>query len=94
MDWRNCCRAIWCYKCCKKIVITHKRIQENSLTASDRKIEESKIRPSSIEYFKQRVAAIVGTPEQLVADLHRYIDIGITHFIMDFIGLDEESLPI
>ena len=57
-----------------------------------KKIEKSKIRPCKVEYFKQRVAAIVGTPELLIADLHRYIDIGISHFIMDFIGHDEESV--
>ena len=55
-----------------------------------KKIEKSKIRPCRVEYFKQRVAAIVGTPEVLIADLNRYIDIGISHFIMDFIGHDEK----
>ena len=59
-----------------------------------KKVEKSKIRPCRIEYFKQRVAAIVGTPEQLIADLHRYIDVGNTHFVMDFIGLDEESISL
>jgi alkanesulfonate monooxygenase SsuD/methylene tetrahydromethanopterin reductase-like flavin-dependent oxidoreductase (luciferase family) len=48
----------------------------------------------NVEYFKQRVAAIVGTPEQLIADLHKYIDIGISHFIMDIIALDEESVSL
>ncbi len=59
-----------------------------------KKIEKSKIRPYRVEYFKQRVAAIVGTPEQLTADLHRYRDIGISHFIMDIIGLYEESVSL
>jgi alkanesulfonate monooxygenase SsuD/methylene tetrahydromethanopterin reductase-like flavin-dependent oxidoreductase (luciferase family) len=59
-----------------------------------KKIEKSKIRPCNVEYFKQRVAAIVGTPEQLIADLHKYIDIGISHFIMDIIALDEESVSL
>jgi alkanesulfonate monooxygenase SsuD/methylene tetrahydromethanopterin reductase-like flavin-dependent oxidoreductase (luciferase family) len=59
-----------------------------------KKVEKSKIRPCSLDYFKQSVAAIVGTPEQLIAHIHRYIDIGISHFIMDFIGLDEESISL
>lgn len=59
-----------------------------------KKVERSKIRPCRVEYFKQRVAAIVGTPEQLITDLHKYIDVGITHFIMDIIGLDEESVSL
>jgi alkanesulfonate monooxygenase SsuD/methylene tetrahydromethanopterin reductase-like flavin-dependent oxidoreductase (luciferase family) len=59
-----------------------------------KKVEKSKIRPCSLDYFKQSVAAIVGTPEQLIAHIHRYIDIGISHFIMDFIGLDEESVSL
>ena len=59
-----------------------------------KKVEESKVGPCTIESFKQRVATIVGTPQQLIADLHRYMDIGITHFIMDFIGVDEESVSL
>ena len=36
----------------------------------------------------------VGTSEKIIEGLNKSIDIGITHFILHFIGLDEEDLQL
>jgi hypothetical protein len=36
----------------------------------------------------------VGTPENLIEGLSKYVDIGVTHFILHFIGLDEKALQL
>lgn len=36
----------------------------------------------------------VGTPEKIISALNKYIGVGVTHFILDFIGLDERSLKV
>jgi alkanesulfonate monooxygenase SsuD/methylene tetrahydromethanopterin reductase-like flavin-dependent oxidoreductase (luciferase family) len=33
----------------------------------------------------------VGTPEKVKSDLNEYINLGITHFILHFIGLDDSG---
>jgi alkanesulfonate monooxygenase SsuD/methylene tetrahydromethanopterin reductase-like flavin-dependent oxidoreductase (luciferase family) len=33
----------------------------------------------------------VGTPEKIISALNKYVGFGVTHFILDFIGLDEKS---
>jgi hypothetical protein len=35
---------------------------------------------------------MIGTPENVMAGLNKYI--GLTHFILDFIGLDEKTLEL
>ena len=37
-------------------------------------------------------ASLVGLPENIISGLNQYVDIGITHFIMDFVGLDENTI--
>jgi alkanesulfonate monooxygenase SsuD/methylene tetrahydromethanopterin reductase-like flavin-dependent oxidoreductase (luciferase family) len=32
-------------------------------------------------------ASLVGLPENIISGLNKYVKIGITHFIMDFVGL-------
>jgi alkanesulfonate monooxygenase SsuD/methylene tetrahydromethanopterin reductase-like flavin-dependent oxidoreductase (luciferase family) len=44
--------------------------------------------------FEKRIAAIVGTPEDIISKISRYIDIGITHFVIHFIGLDENTIRL
>jgi hypothetical protein len=35
----------------------------------------------------------VGTPEKIIIEgMNKYVDIGVTHFILHFIGLDEKKL--
>jgi alkanesulfonate monooxygenase SsuD/methylene tetrahydromethanopterin reductase-like flavin-dependent oxidoreductase (luciferase family) len=36
----------------------------------------------------------VGTPEKIIDGLNKYVDIGVTHFILHFIGLDEKALEL
>jgi alkanesulfonate monooxygenase SsuD/methylene tetrahydromethanopterin reductase-like flavin-dependent oxidoreductase (luciferase family) len=36
----------------------------------------------------------VGTPEEVIEGLNKYIDVGLTHFILDFIGLDERTVKL
>ena len=36
----------------------------------------------------------VGTPEKVLRGIKKYMDIGVTHFILHFIGLDETTLRL
>jgi alkanesulfonate monooxygenase SsuD/methylene tetrahydromethanopterin reductase-like flavin-dependent oxidoreductase (luciferase family) len=36
----------------------------------------------------------VGIPEKVIEGLNKYIDVGFTHFILDFIGLDERTIRL
>ena len=54
-------------------------------------------RPDSTpyEYHQYLVGGIaVGTPEKVLQGIKKYIDIGVTHFILHFIGLDETTLRL
>ena len=46
--------------------------------------------------FKAQLAdgQIVGTSENIIEGLNKSIDIGVTHFILHFIGLDEKALQL
>ena len=57
-------------------------------------IAKAKTKNESTEVFKKRLCAIVGTPEEIASKLHEYIDLGITHFIVHFVGLNEKSLKL
>ena len=47
------------------------------------------------EYHQYLVGGIaVGTPEKVLEGIKKYIDIGVTHFILHFIGLDETTLRL
>jgi F420-dependent oxidoreductase-like protein len=39
-------------------------------------------------------ASLVGPPENIISGLNRYINVGITHFIMDFVGLSEKTIKL
>jgi F420-dependent oxidoreductase-like protein len=39
-------------------------------------------------------ASLIGTPEEIISGLTKYINIGVTHFIMDFVGLDENTIKL
>jgi hypothetical protein len=39
-------------------------------------------------------ASLVGPPENIISGLNRYINIGLTHFIMDFVGLSEKTIKL
>jgi len=44
----------------------------------------------TVEQYLERTngKTAIGTPEQVIADLNEYMNLGITHFILHFIGLD------
>jgi F420-dependent oxidoreductase-like protein len=46
----------------------------------------------SHDAFEKRVSAFVGTPEQVYSKLHDFVDLGITHFILHFVGLNRQAL--
>ncbi|MRN69200.1 MAG: TIGR03560 family F420-dependent LLM class oxidoreductase [Nitrosopumilales archaeon] len=47
------------------------------------------------EYLQYLVGGVaVGTPEKVLQGIKKYIDIGVTHFILHFIGLDETTLRL
>jgi hypothetical protein len=39
-------------------------------------------------------ASLVGLPENVISGLNKYVNIGITHFIMDFVGLSENTIKL
>jgi F420-dependent oxidoreductase-like protein len=39
-------------------------------------------------------ASLVGLPENIISGLNKYVNIGITHFIMDFVGLNENTIKL
>ena len=47
------------------------------------------------EYCQYLVGGItVGTPEKVLQGIKKYMEIGVTHFILHFIGLDETTLRL
>jgi alkanesulfonate monooxygenase SsuD/methylene tetrahydromethanopterin reductase-like flavin-dependent oxidoreductase (luciferase family) len=47
------------------------------------------------EYHRYLVGGItVGTPEKVLQGIKKYMDIGVTHFILHFSGLDETTLRL
>jgi F420-dependent oxidoreductase-like protein len=45
----------------------------------------------TVDKFRKRLSAIVGTPDEVISKLREYIELGVTHFIIHFIGLNESS---
>ena len=39
-------------------------------------------------------ASLVGLSENIISALNKYVNIGITHFIMDFVGLSENTIKL
>ncbi len=47
------------------------------------------------QYLEYLVGGVtVGTPEKVLQGIKRYLDIGVTHFILHFIGLNETTLRL
>jgi hypothetical protein len=68
-------------------------------------IEEDKMIKDIINQRKNQVhgmqqvreaenASLVGAPEEIMSGLTKFINIGITHFIMDFVGLSENTIKL
>ena len=47
------------------------------------------------QYIKDLVSGIaIGVPERIVKGINEYLELGVTHFIFQFIGLDEQTLKL
>jgi len=47
------------------------------------------------EHLQYLVGGVtVGTPEKVLQGIQKYLDIGVTHFILHFLGLDETTLRL
>ena len=59
-------------------------------------IEQYKREDKTAEkYLKDLVGGItIGVPEKILKGINEYLDLGVTHFIFQFIGLDEKSLKL
>lgn len=38
--------------------------------------------------------SLIGTPERIRTVIHKYIDIGLTHFVLDLVGLDKDTIKM
>ena len=61
-----------------------------------RDIRKWKAKNESIEQFEKRIdsQAVIGTPDQVISKLNQYVAVGVTHFVMHFIGLNERTLKL
>src|ERR671919_3150259 len=63
-------------------------------------IEETKRQKKENKSVQQYIQNLTGgghtvvTPEKIIDGLNKYVDIGVTHFILHFIGLDEKALQL
>jgi hypothetical protein len=42
----------------------------------------------------ENASSLLGLPENIISGLNKYVNIGITHFIMDFVGLNEDTIKL
>ncbi len=61
-----------------------------------RVIEQYKRNDKTVDqYIKDLVGGItIGVPERIVKGINEYLELGVTHFIFQFIGLDEKTLKL
>jgi F420-dependent oxidoreductase-like protein len=90
---------------CKSIRRDYKEIQYSSVLPciikdTDQEVNQvlvqSKRKDKTLEEYLQYLVGgvAVGTPEKVLQGIKKYIDIGVTHFILHFIGLDEATLRL
>jgi F420-dependent oxidoreductase-like protein len=90
---------------CKSIRRNYKEIQYSSVLPciikdTDQEVNQvlvqSKRKDKTLEEYLQYLVGgvAVGTPEKVLQGIKKYIDIGVTHFILHFIGLDEATLRL
>ncbi|MEM2761054.1 MAG: LLM class F420-dependent oxidoreductase [Nitrososphaerales archaeon] len=86
---------------CKSINRDHTEIEKSVLIRvivanSDNEVKhiirKVKNKGETIEEYLDRTngKTAAGTPEQVIADLNKYIQNGVTHFILHFVGLDHK----
>ena len=87
---------------CKSIGIDDKEIQYSIVLQciikdTDQEVNQVLVQykrkdKTSEEYLQYLVGGVaVGTPEKVLQGIKKYMDIGVTHFILHFIGLDETT---
>jgi F420-dependent oxidoreductase-like protein len=87
---------------CRSIRRDHREIEKSILIRvivreSEREVEQVirkvKRNHETVEEYLNRTngRVAVGTPEKVKSDLNEYINLGITHFILHFIGLDDSG---
>lgn len=59
-------------------------------------INKWKAKNETIEQFEKRVDshAVTGAPDQVISKLNQYVAVGVSHFVMHFIGLNERTLKL
>jgi alkanesulfonate monooxygenase SsuD/methylene tetrahydromethanopterin reductase-like flavin-dependent oxidoreductase (luciferase family) len=55
-----------------------------------------KRKDETAEHFKKRIDnnVVLGTPEYVVSELKKYMDLGVTHFILHFVALNVQCLKL
>ena len=60
--------------------------------------EAIRLRKKQLHGIQQVQAAeftsLVGTPEKVRAVMNEYIDLGLTHFVLDLVGLDKDTIKM
>jgi len=59
-------------------------------------LEQYKRKDKTLEQYRQDLVGgiTIGTPEKVLQGIKKYMDIGVTHYILHFIGLDETTLRL
>ena len=89
---------------CISIGRNHKDVELSTLASClVRETEEElkgaiRLRKKQLHGIQQVKAAestsLVGTPEKVRAVMNEYIDLGLTHFVLDLVGLDEDTIKM
>jgi len=89
---------------CISIGCNHKDIELSTLASclvreTEEELKEAiRLRKKQLHGIQQVKAAestsLVGTPEKVRAVMNEYIDLGLTHFVLDLVGLDEDTIKM
>ena len=89
---------------CTSIGRNHKDIEFSILASclvreTEEELKEAiRLRNKQLHGIQQVKAAestsLVGTPEKVRAVMNEYIDLGLTHFVLDLVGLDEDTIKM
>jgi alkanesulfonate monooxygenase SsuD/methylene tetrahydromethanopterin reductase-like flavin-dependent oxidoreductase (luciferase family) len=62
----------------------------------EKDLQQRKKKGTTINQFRHALAGgyAIGTPDEIVAGLRKYIEIGVTHFVLHFMGLDDSILRL
>jgi alkanesulfonate monooxygenase SsuD/methylene tetrahydromethanopterin reductase-like flavin-dependent oxidoreductase (luciferase family) len=60
----------------------------------NRVLVQNKTKDKSMEEYSQYLvdSVIVGTPERVLQGIRKYLDIGVRHFVLHFIGLNNNAI--